>query len=1053
MTSYPALRTSAAPEGAAYLQVQQQNYVAQRFLFDVPTWQSFTLRLRARPEFAGESPPVYLQSFGSSENTILVPRDGFPVGGEWQMVNVAYTRVPGATEVLLILRSRAADWWQGVDDLALLLEGLDNGGFEADAPGLPAQAWQYVGGAGIIDDDSIAGVRALSLPPGSVARQEVAHSPYAIHYFLTGRGDGDVQVSELRRGRVDTPDDSATTATLLHLTGGERFLWEPGRSTTGNVATVGFENPGTGETRLDSLSRGWTLAWPEAFEPIENSPIPTVRLAAAWPGRMTAAEIDIVDDAGDVQRTLTELTRDGTSAWIEFDGDGLPAGDYIARFRLTGSDGDEIAPERRFVLRRGEPFPAEPTALNLSGFQSMPWMFFDDGPEDAAVTTAERAEEILRIAKEDGFTLPLIICPPQRLGLFVAAAEAVDTRFVLAAPAGWIPNPASFGNQTFDPEVYRQTLDALYGPYLHDPRLAGIMLVDEVNLYNPLPSYYNRAQVYLERLGYPPGFTFLDGRTPTNGALAPVHTAHWYGYAYGDYTRALEDQQMPAARASGRQFWFGPAAWSQSTRALGAPPEASSIHLGTGLAMGADGYYAFLYTTLNYLGGIRTADFGETRRAPVYRDFNHRVAALAPLLSEFGTARERPAQQNVMARIARDNAGRAHAFIVNQYDQQELSVTVYTDSPGIVEDAETGAVVDISQPLRFAVGQWRLLRFADGIEPTNFVGVPDAIPARRPAGVRTLGSFSIPEGPTRAIAMSNDNRYVSVIAGSTWYLYDLAVGATPALRSSRFLSSPSWTSTAFLDDRTVIQGSNNWGLEMYSIAANASVTRLMDRTRITAAGHDALRINDTDWWSTQSFIGASRLHFEPGDLVGERVAHLLPRHYGFLSLDGPLEDGSVISVDQVHGPYRLSFDGEQINAERLSNSSLWSVGSMSPGARRFAFGRWDRGVAVYTRQPDGSFTEEIIDDIESDAPDQTAWLDDDTLIVDDRRFGLYFYRAVPDGGWTSLGVWESPAGPPNALSVTPGGLIVTGSNDRVVYLLDPSPLMDGHPSGWMLLGE
>jgi len=1023
-----AINTTSSAEGNNHALVSFQYNLSQRFAFDLPSWQSVTIRAMVFPEFPGQSLPIFAQG-APSGTWSLTPRNGFPLGGEWQQGNLAVTKVPGNVELLLLLRTRVGDWWTGIDQLEVLYEGISPSGWEPSA--------------GVTIDGAL-----LTLAPGASTRQDVAHSPDAVHYFLAGEGSGLARLSEVRRNRINQTIDSPTTSTVVALE--PRFLWEPGRATA-DVATVSVDNPTTSPTTL-RLSRGWTVAWPESFEPVANSPSPTIRFGAAWPGELGEARVEILLPEGDIVATLEDLQRDASSVWVEYDGADLEAGNYRARFVLTSTTGFVIAPERTFSLRRGPDYTATPAAARFDGFQRMPWLFFDDRPEDLPVVTVERATELLQLVKDDGFNLALIICPPTRVEMFVEAAEAVDLPFVLGVPAAWMTNPQGFGNATFDPEVYRRQMDPIYGPWREHPLIRGYMLVDEANLSANLARDYTRAQLHLERLGYPPGFTFIAAETVTNGAVPPVHLAHFYGFNYSDYARWLEDLQLATARSTGRDFWFGPQAWARPSDVPGATPAQASITLGMGLAMGARGYYTFLYTTLNFLGGIRTADFAETARTATYRDFNHRVEALVPLLATLSTERERPEQSGIYARVARDPSNRPYLFLVNQLERQSVQVQVDLSDPADATDAETGDPIPLDVPMVLAPGQWRVVRIDRAVDVTRVAGIGNGEPGQMPAGLRFVRSWQVPENRSSAVAIGPDLRFASVISGGVWSLYDLST-EPPTQRASRFVVNQSWSSTRFADARTVLQGTNTWGFEGYNIAESGAATPFLERVQRTSAGHTMVPVGDGDWWSSRSFVGVSRIRFGANDRVGSRVAHWFPRQYGMISMHGPLPNGDVIGVDYVHGPYRFSFDGTTITDQRLSGSSLWSTGSMSADGRRFAFGRWDRGLVLYRLAEDGNVVldREILNP-DSPAVGPTAWIDSEHLLVADRVRGIMAYRVPDSGGWEFLGVWAPPTGLVSAVDAHPTGVLV-GTTDRTVYLLDPSPILNAHPAGWMLTGE
>lgn len=1042
-----------APEGQNHLWVNTDNNVSRIFDFDIPVWQSISIRFLTLVEFAGHSPPLYLQSNGTQpDKQFTVPREPLPAGREWLPFNVAYTRLPDIVSFLLMFRSRTSGWWQGVDQVEVYFEGIRNSRFgEPIVEGGRGQVWRLAGGAAITEEGALDGLTSLSLPPGGSARQMVAHTPYGVRYFVTGLAAGEgLVVGERRETRAAEIADGSTSQTMTLQNG--QFLFLPPHSPQGNIAEVQLLNGGPEPILVDRVSRGFTVVWPESFEPIENSTSPTTRFTAAWPGELASAVVEIVDGNGTTQLVLDEPSQDRDTITIEFDGAGLPAGEWTARFLLRAQDGFEVVINRPFILRRGDPFPLEVESILPDEFTAMPWIFVDDRPEEFPINTVGQATQLLQQAADDGYNLVQILAPPQRLATFVEAAEIVDMPFLLYTPVGSLAALPVIGNQRFDPEKFRELLDFYYAPFYNHPLCRGILLVDEPNLSAVLPEYTQRSIRHLARAGYPVSWVTLSGDRGPNGINAAVTKAHRYGFAPTIIAEDYERFLVSWASEKGRDFWFAPTAWGEIESSISHTPAQSSIMLGTGLAIGAMGTYTFLYRSLNQLHGLRSPLLEEGRQMATFRDFHWRARALSPLLREVGITRTKPPQQDIFVRLGRAANGDAIVFMVNLFDKQPAIATIQLDGEGSLTDAESGELIgegsEFAVPL--AAGEWRVFRLG-GAEAVGFNGTAVAVPPVRTPPVQLVREMTTPDVNIHAIGLNPSGTRLSIIRGNSWRVHRIEEGNFGELIYTRFGNSPTLARTYWLDDARVYFGVDNSGFSVLNEQPAGSFAVEIDRTRVTTGGHTGIEIAPGEWWSSQSFIGLSRLRFAPGDTFGVRLDHLFPRQYGWVSLHGPFADDSIIGVCRVRGLSKFRFQDGRITEERLSTAWAFARGATSPRGDEISVGRRDQGLGIYTVHDDGMVSSVTINDPELAIPELSEWIGPDAVAVIDRTFGVRFYRRESDGGWRSMGSWAVPGSLPSALASTPDGrLLAVAGRNGTIYLLDTRPLLNRDAHGWIL---
>lgn len=759
LNGYPEIRSE--PDGPGtnhYARVNRYSYYAQVFSYPVPAWQTFTVAARVRAEFGAERPQLYWEGTNSVTGEFRFlnnPRDsGAPTA--WGPMYGSYTRQAGDQTYGFLINTQADVSWADFDDLLLVTEEITNGGFEDDESGLdPRARWTLTGDAEITATGALTGTLSMHLSDGDRAEELVAYTPDVVRYFLAGRASGPFLLEEKR---LLSSGEPATSSFSAQVTPGldQRFFVDPlPADDEARAAVVALAGTPAGPVVVDDITRGWAYAWPPSLAPVANSPRPTMRLAAAWPGNLDTAEIVLLDDEDVEQARLTTLQQDGSSAWVDYDGGVLPAGVYTARFELTGLDGATIAPERTFTIDRGPGFPARLDNFPTEGFVRMPWIWLYPFTEEGELTSVEQVEGMLLPAKEDGFNFLWIAAREDQYPLIKEAATQVGLPYLIAPVDLWPLFRSVQGNRTWDPQIVLAQLNQ-FDVFQDSPLFAGIYLYDEPNVGGA--AFTRRvmsASLEMQRDGeYPPGVVFLSPGATLQDADFPFFCTYSYPFTHSVLPPAeslLDEATMVEghilqATAQGRDYWLGTQGYAMHQFSDVMRPAECSAQLGMGLALGMRGYFTFLYTTTGPLAGLRTQQYAETARLDAYRDFNARTAAIESLLLTLPQERTTPPQTNVFARTCLHPEGGTYAVVVNHHVDDLLTLTVTTDAETRMVNAESGAKTPEGtlHEVVMAPGQWAVYTFEDDAAPTNFVGQLQSVRPVGAAPVAVITSFTTP---------------------------------------------------------------------------------------------------------------------------------------------------------------------------------------------------------------------------------------------------------------------------------------------------------------------
>lgn len=1016
-----------AASGERAAKVSSISYYFQQFTPDFPAFQTIGARAMVRSEIGVETGIMGFSTAFGDDTT----RAGVIPSDRWAPFYASFTRRDNldAERFRIFLRSRTSVDWIYYDDVKLLFEDINSPGFEAGSE----SSWTLMDGASISSaEQALQGDGSLILPPGASARQEVAHTPFVVSYFAAGLASGPLIVEEQRldtTGAIDSVTSRTVTPDL-----NQQFYTVFDRSDVARAAQFELRNTGEAMLLADNISRGWSSLWPKAIYAAENSPTTEIRLAAAWEGQLASAEIAILNDRGEEVQRLTDLQRDSGTAWLYYDGGDIQEGAYTARFLLTNESGYTISLDEPFEVYRPDPFPAELARLEFDEFIRMPWIWFFPFTEEMIIPDADEAERRLRFAKDDGFNFFWIMAREDQFELIKEAAERVGIPYVLSS----VNLQASFGNtaghQTYDVSLTMAEVEK-FEMFLDSDLFQGLYIYDEPNVGGEVAIQQAKDVArFMEAVTpYPPAYSFQNPNRSIQGTDFGIVSSFTYPFtrtnspqeALQSYFAGAEED-IAFAIETGRQFWGGVQSYGSFLNDPVASPEQANAQLGALLAMGGQGYFSFLYTTLNPASGLRGADFSETARLLATRRFNERVEELWPQIRDLSREREIPQQENVIARIAQDSAGDYTSFLVNWSDMETMRVTITTNSATIMENLETGE--DSAVATEFTVdlppGEWAVHRFADNVRPDTFSGQFIGGKERIFAPVTEIARFP---ADGRIITLNPGERTVAAAEGEDVVVYNY--------QGEELLRSPQDFLQGWLNYESPDQlkaAGRNFFFGLYE-EAEGQITPTFSFNRVSGGAYDFEFTPDQDHlWIAQSFRGVTLADISDGF---QRIALSPSENSDYYGIEGPFADGSVLAVEHVFGMYRVNFDGDEIERERLSDTKLYLFPSRSPNGRMIAVGNIDRGVTVYHINEKGEFLNVIrILDPNLIQAEYTAWLSDQVLVVSDLLRAARFYLVGENGSWRYLGEWNPAVEftPIYSVDALTDGTVAVKTEDEIV---------------------
>ncbi|MCC7392327.1 hypothetical protein IT571_08235 [Candidatus Sumerlaeota bacterium] len=1026
--------------------------------FVVPAWQTISVGGRARGESGLEQPRLYFELVNpdSGERRFRAIDRAGAAPNEWAPIYGSFTRLPNEQSVLFLIGSRADATWVDFDDLFMVTEKVDNGAFELDdGEFVFPRRWQLDGGAALTTSGALEGTTSVSLPPGAGISRLVAHSSFAVEYFLVARADS---VVTMKTTVLDSGGGELATQEDITIPGGGFVSTAPHPSVEGGeMARVTIANTGTTPALVDDVSRGWVCAWPKVFEPGADSENPTIHLAAAWPGELDTAQLTIRTTGGTLVDTVA-LQRDDTTVWADYDGGNIPAGTYRARFDLTGANGAACTVESTFELKRGAPLPARLANFEQTDFQRVAWIWLYHPVTSPDGATLEETRAKLELARDDGFNLLWFSVRPAQYALVKQAADEVSLPYFIAPSdlGGLVDTP--MGNATFDPHGIIDAFSSIQ-IFAGDPLCRGIYLRDEPNVSGP-HTVRRLADVgrLMERDGiFPPMVTFLSSGAPLNGSDFPFLCTYYYPFSAEaklpetalQQTIAGVESNVADAISQGRNYWLGTQGYALQDFVPVMRESECRAQLAIGLALGMKGYFTFMYNSLDSIAGLRTPTYEATERLAAYSDFNLRTQALNDLLMALPASRTAPPQSNLLARVAQANSGNYYAFVVNTNPDAELSFTVTTNASTTMTNVETSAETTAGtiHATSLTAGEWAIFTFSGGAQPTSFTGTLAPHEFESTVSPQVVGTITTLPPMVTTLGLKPDGRKLAATRSDAQDLLsidDNDFGTSLVMHGFTTQDGAS----RFLDAQRYVFGSRAFGPRIN--IDGPTEQSLHARLRHTGGGVDAV-VDGSRLWLAQSYWGVEVLTMTDGTNATS-LSHVFAPNDDFRSIRGPFGDGSVIAVESAGGVYRLFHDGSQIDGGTTDPVAQYYVPSLANG--RLAVGNLDRKFTVYNLDPNGHVTAKYrIDDPDLVQAEGTAWLDSEVLAVADARLGVRFYRVKQNGDWTPLGLWMPTQRPFHikAIDAVPNGRIAVSLLPPAVVLADVTDVLNLVEAGaWML---
>lgn len=1048
-----------------FLRQFAQSYFTQRFSPPVDPWESYTVLMDVRGETGMESPRLYTIALGPANEALVYATITRPVRAtpRWTRFAAARTRLPGEASLQIGPTTNGLGWVD-VDNLRILRESPADGSFEEIRSGIPEEAgWLLAGGADISAEGAISGARSLVLPPGASASRLVAHSPALAKYFVTGIATGPVTVEEQALDSALRLVGEPTRTTAMP-DGNGRFLLQKPIVNDVELARVILSNEGPEPVVVDDVSRGWTALWPTIIEPVAGSVRPTARLSAGWRGELESLRFVVRDEDGNERVILDNPQRSGSSAWLDFDGAGLPAGVYTIDYVLENGTGQQVIQSHELRIIREGVYPPRLMSYRRPEFTRQAWLWvLPLSGIDVPETVEEMAARVQQ-AKDDGFNHVLFSARANQFATIRAACEQVGMSYWLYEPVlASRLDTAIRGHRTWTPEVYLEGM-SIFDPLVDDPRFDGIYMVDEPNTFNVRAARTFDVMRVLDRQSkYPPVTTYLNPYFQVRGYDFGMIGTFDYPYERRfdspikqllDATLGQEDDRAWADE-QGRDYWMGVQGHSDYGKHNVARYEEMMAQLGMVVALGARGYFVFPYSSFEEFGSLRTHTLEAAPKLRAFQDFNARLEPLGDLLLELEQQRAVPRQINVFARTARHRFTRAQYLALVNYDPDSLSeVEVQLTAPSTLVNVETGLAYGTGTlvSVSLAPGNWALLRIDGGGEVVEASAVLEPIEQPRPAPV-VVESMVPLNRAALDFALSPNGRLLAVANDGGLQVFRIS-GGNPVQVFQRLQSGVSGR-VKWLDNDRIAYGTGWEGLRILQRQPDDSFTVANEFVRRT--GGAGLVLETDPWWVTQVYYGLARVDFSRTGWE-DRVEQWPVFERLFIDIYGPFLDDSVIAIDNVAGIVQVAESGEMRNQ---TPQSTWGRGALS-STSRLALPELDRGVRVYTLGAYGNIVREtrIIDPRLTQAQ-SVAWLTPELLAVVDLRFGLRFYRIDSEGAWSRAGEWpvREPATYLDKVEALGDGKLALSFDGRLgngtlasrILLLDASGVIYANETiGWML---
>lgn len=1028
--------------GNRYLRVNNSNYVRQT-LAPAAEGRYRTVTFRGRGQLGFERALVGMPLLSDDDlsyfpyTRVSVPNE------EWQRVFVTNAILPERTAIWLQLQGVDRLNWIDVDDVVLFDDGLRNGSFEdAYNPAQPGQ-WNLTGAAGRISDRTLdsSGALALLLPPGTRASQLASALDDGQVHFLAGKARSAMGTGSLRVGETwlsGTGDTVGETSTTLSVeTAGTAFSWETGNSPGTAVSETFFLNESDDDLILDRLSRGWTRVFPEVYFPGQESANPLLTFSAAWPREVQSATVRILNEQGFEVGSVPLTVADGHVVG-EWDGAGVPTGNYEAVFEMQGRAGVSLSFSRPFGIRENLGFE-EPAALQYDGIPRGAWIWlYADG------NSVEELRPVFETAKQDGFSFAIVFGRTEQWAAVREACEQAEMPFMLgeARLNSMIKRVPTFDN--FNRAEFVDTVNETIGEHFESSFCIGFYVVDEPGLPYEVEWTAKAFRIAGTEPGWKTPFS-VNGAYPNLNEFqrtvsAPVYTSDFYPVEIvtgGNEEAALRRlgnhvlEQTTLATQDGRDYWCVNQSYSDGLFARMGGANLTRATIGVTFASGSKGHIPFFYRQITVLEGIRTKELAELPTTPVWREENLRLgqygAALRPIQ---GHALFENATGPLWATTAMDlPTSRQVVYLVSLDVETPLEASMRFEIETVLTPLAGGETLQTNRDGDVTVtldpGQWFAWRVEQGALQSAS-GVPVSTPPS--ADLPVLVDVPALGGPIFDIEFNADGSQILATGRDEWVLLDSSgteISRAPLQRGFR---------GQFATAGRVAIADEGLGYRIFDNAGNE-----LDGFTYRAGSAQQLLAGAQESWAGMAYLGIRRL---VGAESPESAGIAFSTGLSTTIHPAPASEG-VLYLDNDDALMRVVPDGDGVTQVALTpGSRLWR-GALSPEGYRLAVCRMRRPVIVYNFGSSG----ELQGARELSTPvsfaEDVDWIDGARLAVGGMNAEVAFLSAI-DG--TELAHWRAADRTETlmAIDVHENELAVAFGSGRVI-VLDCSSLAGSFP--------
>ena len=602
----------------------------------------------------------------------------------WLWLLGVYSRAYGsvlapfsADEGVFFPRSPNNGFWIWEDDLEVLGEDVENGGFEL-ASGAPQQPshWELLG-APLYDaggSEAHSGLGAIGLAEGDEARQRLGVCPEQKRGVLTfwARGETRGDRGAVRLEAEDFEGHSLGAETFAFATdlAYERHVVEVPRAPGAALAQVALSAEGAGRVWIDDAAVCWTAAAPNPFSPNEDGLQDETVISFYLPDDHTASASIERPDGTPLRALLTgQALGRGVAqvAWDGLDDGGQPAPEGEAVFRLETHSprlGD-LTTTHALRLQRSRFYSVAPPRYDdwfpIGGWELWAW---NSG-------SPERFRLLDELAANGYDAAVAINLPQDRWGELLQAAERSGLRIILHAQETEAEIRRVGPYHALDEEATRAAADSLAGAHGASAALLGYYLCDEPNAAQA-PAAGQAQRIFVQADPAHSGFSALahSGSEAQIAATLGMPALLFDFYPLGvcsaarpasfDEFIAVHRGAAAVARSLGKPLWafmqtYG---WADSMRRPTPGEVRAQAYIL--IALGARGLFHFLLDSIGVVSGLWDKQFELTPLGQAVGRLNREIASLRSALLDLTPSGESVLVEegSVVAEPFHDSSGR-----------------------------------------------------------------------------------------------------------------------------------------------------------------------------------------------------------------------------------------------------------------------------------------------------------------------------------------------------------------------------------------------------------